>query len=72
MKKVYRLQDLDCAHCAQKIEDGIRAIPGVTGVSVNFLAQKLTLEADDAAFDTVLRQAVKTARRIEPDCTIVL
>lgn len=72
MKKTFRLEDLDCAHCAQKIEDGIRAIAGVEAVSVNFLAQKLTLEAADADFDEVLKKAVKVAKKIEPDCTIVI
>lgn len=72
MKKTFRLEDLDCAHCAQKIEDGIRAIDGVEAVSVNFLAQKLTLEAADADFEEILKKAVKLAKKIEPDCTIVI
>lgn len=72
MKKVFKLEDLDCAHCAQKIEDGIRGISGVQTVSVNFFAQKLTLEAADADFDEVLKKAVKLAKKIEPDCTIVI
>lgn len=72
MKKTFRLEDLDCAHCAQKIEDSIRAIDGVQAVSVNFLAQKLSLEAADADFDEILKKAVKLAKKIEPDCTIVI
>lgn len=72
MKKTFRLEDLDCAHCAQKIEDGIRAIDGVQAVSVNFLAQKLSLEAADADFEEILKKAVKLAKKIEPDCTIVI
>ncbi len=71
MKRIYRLEDLDCANCAAKMEDGIRRIPGVTAVSVNFLMQKLTLEADDAAFDEALERAVKVVRKIEPDCRVV-
>ena len=46
MKKTFKLLDLDCAHCAQKMEDGIRKLDGVQKVTVNFLSQKLTLEAD--------------------------
>ncbi len=72
MKKVFRLEELDCAHCAQKIEDGIRAIDGVQAASVNFFTQKLTIEAADADFDGVLKKAVKVARKIEPDCVIVI
>lgn len=72
MKKVFALEDLDCAHCAARMEEGIRKLPGVLDVSVNFLTQKLTLEAEDVAFDKVLKEAVKICRRIEPDCTVVI
>lgn len=72
MKKVFKLDDLDCANCARKMEDGIRALEGVQSVSVNFLAQKLTLEAPDAEFDEILKKAVKVVKKIEPDCTIVI
>ncbi len=70
MKKTYKLIDLDCAHCAAKMQDAIKKIPGVTDASVNFLAQKFTLEAPDDVFEDVLRQAVKVCRDVEPDCTI--
>lgn len=72
MKKTFALEDLDCAHCAARMEDGIRALEGVREVSVNFLTQKLTLDADDALFDKVLKQAVKICRKIEPDCRIIV
>lgn len=72
MKKVFQLIDLDCAHCAARMEEGIRKLAGVTDVSVNFLTQKLTLEADDEVFEKVLRQAAKICRKIEPDCTVVI
>lgn len=72
MKKVYKLQNLDCAHCAQKIETAIQKIEGVTFASVNFTAQKLTIEASDEVFDKVLKKALKEAAKIEPDCTVVV
>lgn len=72
MKKVFKLEDLDCANCARKMEDGISKIDGVTAVSVNFLAQKMTLEADDDRFDAVLKEAVKVCKKIEPDCTVIV
>lgn len=71
MKKNYRLQDLDCAHCAQKIEDGIKKLDGVRMVRVNFLSQRLTLEADDDCFSEVLEEVVKIFRKIEPDCKVI-
>ena len=72
MKKSYQLTDLDCANCAAKMETGIRKIEGVQSASVNFLSQKLTLEAEEAQFEQILQQAVKLIKRIEPDCTIRL
>ena len=71
MKKAFDIEDLDCAHCAAKMEEGIRKLEGVVSVSVNFLTQKLTLEADDASFDKILKQAVKICRKIEPDCRVI-
>ena len=49
MKKKFKLDELDCAVCGAKMEDAIRKIPGVNDVQVNFLLQKLTLDADDLA-----------------------
>ena len=72
MKKVFELIDLDCAHCAARMEDGIRKLEGVTDVSVSLLTQKLTLEANDDVFEKVLKQAIKICRKIEPDCTVVV
>ena len=70
MKKIFKLEDLDCANCAAKMEAAIAKVDGVESVSVNFFTQKLTLEAD--AFDDVLKKVVKTAKKVEPDCTIIL
>lgn len=72
MKKVFKIEDLDCAHCAGLIEDGIRKIKGVKSANLNFLAQKLTIEADDDIFDEVVRKAVRVADRVEPDASIIL
>ena len=72
MKKVFKLEELYCAHCAAKMQTAIAKIDGVKSVSVNFLMQKLTLEADDAAFDEIVKKAQKAIKKIEPDCKIVL
>ena len=72
MKRTFKLEDLDCANCAAKMEDAISKLPGVTKVSINFMAQKMILEADDDKFDAVLKEAVKCVSKIEPDCRIIL
>ena len=71
MKKRYLIEDLCCANCAAKMEAAIRALEGVNSASVNFLTQKLTLDADDARLDTILDQAEKIIKKIEPDCVLV-
>ena len=70
MKKVFKLVDLDCANCAQKMEDAINRLPGVTAATVSFMTQKLTIEADD--IDAAMKDVVKCCKKVEPDCEIVL
>ena len=50
MKKVYKMEDLDCANCAAKMERAIHKIDGVNAASVNFLTQRLAIEADESGF----------------------
>ena len=70
MKKTFKLIDLDCANCAAKMEDAIKKLPGVTGATVSFLTQKMTVEAEDV--DAVMKDVVKCCKKVEPDCEIVL
>ena len=72
MTKTYKMQDLDCANCARKMEDAIRKLEGVTEVHLNFLTQKMILTADDARFEEIVREAVKCIRRVDPDCQVVM
>lgn len=72
MKKVFKLIDLDCANCAAKMERAISQIDGVQKATVSFMAQKLTLEADDARFDEIVKEAVKCVKKVEPDCEVVV
>ena len=72
MKKKFKLQDLDCANCAQKMEDAIKKIDGVTNASVNFMMQKMTVEADDDRFDDIMKKVVDTCKKVEPECVILM
>ncbi len=72
MKKTYRMDDLDCANCAAKMEAAIRKIDGVSAATVNFMTQKLTIEAVDEKFEAIVKEAVKICKKIEPDCSVVL
>lgn len=71
MKKIYKLEDLDCAVCAQKMEDGIKKLDGVLGANVSFMGQKMTIEfADGADVNKIMDSVCKTCKKIEPDCVI--
>lgn len=71
MKKIFKLEDLDCANCAAKMERNIAKIDGVSQINVNFLTQKMTIEADDARFEEIMDEVVKVCKKVEPDCTII-
>ena len=72
MKKKYKLQDLDCANCAAKMEEAIKKIPGVIDASVNFMMQKLTIEAEDERFDEIMQETKRVCSKVEPDCVILM
>lgn len=72
MKKRYKLTDLDCANCAAKMEEAIKKIDGVKDATVSFMAQKLTIDADDARFDQIMEQVVAACRKVESECVINL
>ena len=65
MKKVYKIE-VDCAVCANKIQDALSKLEGVNSVSVNFMTQKMILDIDDAQNEEVFKKVVKTAKRVEP------
>ncbi|WP_456153277.1 cation transporter [Mogibacterium sp.] len=69
MKKKFKCE-IDCANCAAKVEDAINKLDGVEEAKVNFMAQKLTLVADDDRFDEILEAAIKAGKKIEPDFTV--
>ena len=72
MKKKYKVENLDCAHCAAKMEDAIKKIPGVEDAVMNFMMQKLTLEiADDADMNDILDKAQEAISKVSIVCEIV-
>lgn len=72
MKKKFKLEDLDCANCAAKMEEAIKKINGVNDASVSFLAQKMTIDAVDEKFDEIMKEVVAICAKVEPDCKILL
>lgn len=71
MKKKFKLEDLDCANCAAKMENAIKKIDGVNDATVSFLAQKMTIDAVDEKFDAIMKEVVAVCAKVEPDCKIL-
>ena len=71
MKKKYAIE-VDCANCAQKVEDAINKVEGVTSATVSFVQQKLIIEAEDDRFDEIMANVVKVAKKAEADFEIEL
>ena len=72
MKKKFKLEDLDCANCAAKMENAIKKIDGVNDATVSFLAQKMTIDAVDEKFVDIMKEVVAVCAKVEPDCKILL
>lgn len=70
MNRVFKINDLDCANCAAKMEEAINKIDGVNEATVSYMAQKLTLDCDDEKFEEIKKEIAKKIKKIEPDCTI--
>ena len=70
MTKTYKIEGLDCPVCASKVEAGIKKIKGVEDASVSFLAEKLIITAPEDMMDAIIKEALKVARKVEPDCEI--
>ena len=66
MKKTFRLENLDCANCAAKIERSVQKVEGVNSVNVNFMTAKMNLELVDENSDSVIEEIKKTVKKIEP------
>lgn len=72
MKKTFKMTDVDCANCARKMQEAICRLDGVSSCTISFLTQKMTIEADDARFDEIVKQAVKCVKKVDPDAGVVI
>ena len=69
MKYTYKIEELDCPHCAAKVEEAISKLPGVEKANVNYLSEKIVVvsEMDE---DDLFENIVKIAKRVEPDAVV--
>lgn len=70
MKKTYQIE-VDCANCANKMEDAAKKTAGVANATVNFMTQKMEVEfADGSDEKNVMKAVLKACKKVEPDCEI--
>ena len=69
MKKTYKIE-VDCANCANLMENAARKTAGVASATVNFMTQKMIVEFEDAG--KVMQNVLKACKKVEPDCEIEL
>ena len=70
MKKKDKLNEIDCAHCAMKLEEAVKAVEGVTSAKVNYMMQKLTFEAEEGSIAEVEKAVLGVCRKMEPDMEV--
>ena len=72
MKKTYSIE-VDCANCANLMEDAAKKTPGVASAVVNFMTQKMIVEFEDGQdAKAVMKEVLKACKKVEPDCEIEL
>lgn len=72
MKKTYKIE-VDCANCANKMEEATKKVNGVKDANVNFMTQRMTVEFNEGQEeDAVMKAVVKACKKVEDDCEIFL
>lgn len=67
MKKKFKIENLDCANCAAKMENEINKLEDVNKASISFMTSRLTLEVDDDKFESILEKVESAMKKIEDD-----
>lgn len=70
MKRVYKLEGLDCADCAAKLEKKLAAIEGITSANINFMTLKCTLEAEAEKMNEIIDKAMEIIKVEQPDVEV--
>ena len=71
MKKSFKIE-VDCANCANLVEDAVKKVAGVKSANVVFMTQKMKIEFnDDADIEAIMKEVVRVAKKVEPDFEII-
>lgn len=71
MKKKFKMQDLDCANCAAKMERAAAKLDGINEVSINFMAQRITIDAVDEKFNEIVDEVERVMKKVDKEAHIV-
>lgn len=71
MKKRFKMENLECANCAAKMQEAISKLEGVNEVSISFMTQSMMLECDDSLAEEILKSAEKICKKYEKDVRII-
>ena len=71
MRKTYILEDLDCAHCAAKIEEAVGKLDGVSKSTVTLLTQKLVIEVEEEKAASIVKDIKAIVKKFEPDVEVI-
>lgn len=71
MKKVFKLDEVDCAVCASNMEARVKKINGVENAVVSYVTQKLLIECEESELERILDEAQRVIKKVDPRCRIV-
>ncbi len=72
MKKTFILEELDCANCAAKMQEGVKKISGVNDCSITFMTKKMVLDTEEEDFEKILKEVKKAIHKVDSDVEVVL
>ena len=70
MKSKFKIQGLDCANCAARLEREIQEVDGVESVNINFMTEKMVIEYDENNGEELIKKIINFIRKEEPDVTL--
>ncbi len=71
MRKKFKMQDVDCANCAAEMERNIAKLDGVNEVTISFMHQKMTIDADDERFEEIIDKAQEIVSKVDKEALIL-
>lgn len=71
MKKIFKVENVDCANCARKMQDNILKIEGITSATLNFLTQRLTVEFEESKVSTIVEEMQTACRKIDKAVNVI-